>query len=137
VKPDAPPSSSASRCSTPAELARGAIFAKGIPLSHPEAVALLADEVMLAAPQEYGPTTRVIDNAGGGFPHGRPVASRVCPTWLRNRDNWTLPFPGRHQARHADRPRSSPGENDIRPQGRSSSAIEPIELFGGGRATVN
>jgi len=120
---------------TPTELERLTVFnaaelarrnlREGIPLSHPEAVALLADEVMLAARKNMA-YDEVIDHAAALLTAeqcepGVPDMVRIVTL--------DAPFPDGTKLVTLIDPIIS-GENDIRP-GEIIVGDEPIELFGG------
>ena len=107
-----------------AEMARRSLR-EGIPLSHPEAVALLTDQVMLAARKNMA-YDEVIDHAAALLTAhqcepGVPDMVRIVTL--------DAPFPDGTKLVTLIDPIIS-GENDIRP-GEIIVGDEPIELFGG------
>ena len=112
---------------TPTEIERLVVFnaaemarrnlREGIRLSHPEAVALLADEVMLAARRNMA-YDEVIDHAASLL-HGRAVRAGCARHGAHRGAGRSVP--GRHQAGDPDRPDHRRGRT-ISAQARSSSA---------------
>jgi urease subunit gamma/beta len=120
---------------TPTELERLTVFSaaelarrnlrEGIPLSHPEAVALLADEVMLAARKNMA-YDKVIDHATS------LLTAAVCEPGVPDMVRIVAvdaPFPDGTKLVTLIDPIIA-GENDIRP-GEVIVGDEPIELFPG------
>jgi urease subunit gamma/beta len=118
---------------TPTELERLTVFSaaelarrnlrEGIPLSHPEAVALLADEVMLAARKNMA-YDKVIDHATS------QLTAEVCEPGVPDMVRIVAvdaPFPDGTKLVTLIDPIIA-GENDIRP-GEVIVGDEPIELF--------
>jgi urease subunit gamma/beta len=109
---------------TAAELARRNLR-EGIPLSHPEAVALLADEVMLAARKNMA-YDEVIDHVAS------LLTAEVCEPGVPDMVRIVAvdaPFPDGTKLVTLIDP-ITPSENDIRP-GEIIVGDDPIELFPG------